>query len=264
MSILHSSKSIISTLKSNCYPINWPYIRPYLSRMALCCLVYVFLHHILIVSRINQSNYLIDELNGQDFIDRPSAGVQLFNLPDFQSVLFYILLYILFKSYPNPPIRPTENRPLLSCSFSAFSSFFYFQTLLHPAFTLCSFFLFLSSEGTDRGCVRAGKRVEEKTENKKQKYRIISIQILLLHFTLCYFRLDSECEAGGMGTPVVSERSKPAYLSRWKSTSLSFLFSPSVFLLDIQTCHLLPYSLLFFGFWAITPLFALVSLNEQE
>ena len=39
-----------------------------------------------------------------------------------------------------------------------------------------------------------------KAENKKQKYRDRKVLILLLMFTLFYFRLDSECEAGGMET----------------------------------------------------------------
>lgn len=42
--------------------------------------------------------------------------------------------------------------------------------------------------------------MSEKPENKKQKYRDRKVLILLLMFTLFYFRLDSECEAGGMET----------------------------------------------------------------
>ena len=61
-------------------------------------------------------------------------------------------------------------------------------------FLIYSFFFWKQRENKGQTADRTGS---EKPENKKQKYPDCLVLILLLMFTLFYFRLDSECEAGG-------------------------------------------------------------------
>ena len=60
-------------------------------------------------------------------------------------------------------------------------------------FPICSFFFWKQRENKGQTADRTGS---EKPENKKQKYPDCLVLILLLMFTLFYFRPDSECEAG--------------------------------------------------------------------